>query len=255
MLDREIRTLFEEEDQRISIDERKRNEAMAFIGQKVEEKEKTMQVDRLGMIMSQIQYMDKSMLWIQIVVECIVIFLFLRFGYYETSQEDVLAYSIICSGVLGVLLPAAMHRSFANNVAELSETCYFNAKQIMVFQMAYSGILCLALLAGGIFFVGIRWKISFIRIGLYVVAPFAFSGCCCLGAMLTEVGRRTSYMFVVVGLFLGVFYIVLVSFTCIYQVSALLFWGIALIVGVCLFGIQLHILFQDIDKGEILCMN
>lgn len=255
MLDREIKTLFEESDQRISIDERKRNEVMAFLGQKIEEKKESMQVDRLSMIMSQLQYMDKSMLWIQIVVECIVIFLFLRFGYYETSQEDVLAYSIICSGVLGVLLLAAMHRSFANNVAELSETCYFNAKQIMVFQMAYSGILCLALLAGGIVFVGIRWKISFIRIGLYVVVPFAFSGCCCLGAMLTEVGRRTSYMFVVVGLFLGVFYIVLVSLPYIYQASALLLWGIALIVGVCLFGIQLHILFRDIDKGEILCMN
>lgn len=255
MLDREIKTLFEESDQRISINERKRNEAMVFLGQKVEEKEKTMQVDKLSMVMSQLQYMDRTMLWIQIAVECIVIFLFLRFGYYETSQEDVLAYSIICSGVLGVLLPAAMHRSFANNVAELSETCYFNAKQIMVFQMAYSGILCMALLAGGILFVGIRWKMSFVRIGLYVVVPFVFSSCCCLGAMLTEVGRRTSYMFVVVGLFLVVFYTFFVSIPYIYQASALVFWGIALIVGACLFGMQLHRLFRDIDKGEILCMN
>ena len=255
MDDRNIRRIFKESDQRILIEERKRNEAIEYLRQKVEEKEEIMRVNRLSVIMSLIQYMDKKMLWIQIAIECIVILLFGGMGYLEMPQEEVISYSIICFGVVGVLLPAVIHKSFANNVAELSETCYFNAKQIIVFQMAYSGIFSLVLLAGGIFFVGIRWQMSFIQIGLYVLVPFVFSGCCCLGILLTESGRRNMYTFVGVGLFLCVFYMVFVSIPYIYQASALLFWGAALIVGIFLFGIQLHMLFRYIDKGEILCMN
>lgn len=255
MLDREMRQLFEEAEQTIQIEQEKRRESIAKLLQLADDKKENGCIDRKSVIINQIRYMDKSMLWVQLLAELLIAFIFLRFGSLEIPRYDMIAYTIIFSGMIGVLLPAAIQRSFATNIVELSETCYFNTKQMVVFQMTYSGISCLLLLLVGILFVGMKWQINFVEIGLYVLVPFVFSSCCCLGVLLTETGRRNMHTFVGVGLFLGVFYIVLVSLPYIYQASALLFWGIALIVGVCLFGIQLHILFRDIDKGEILCMN
>ena len=167
----------------------------------------------------------------------------------------MIAYTIVYSGMLGVLLPAAVHRSFASNMAELSETCYFNTKQMVVLQMIYFGISSLVFITIGIFLVGVKWQIPLVQISLYGLVPFVLSGCCCLGALMTKNGRRNSYTFVGTTIFLGMFYMTLVSNSWICDSTVLFLWGILLLVGIFLFAIQLALLFRYIDKGEILCMN
>lgn len=169
------------------------------------------------------------------------------------SREDILAYTIIFSGVMGALAPCGIHKSLASKMAELGETCFFNTKQMVALQMVYSGIINLVLLIVGICFVGIKWQVGLLQIGLYILVPFFFSCCCCLGALLTAIGRRSQYTFVVVSMFAGVFFMVLASKPQIYKTSALSFWGVALVVGIFMFVMQIKILFHHIEKGEKLC--
>lgn len=255
MLDRNMKRLFEESDQMVQIDKEKKRKAMTDAGQMMKSERKSVCADRISIILNQSRYMDKAMLWIQLLTECIIGLIYLRFGSIDIPRQDMMAYTIIASGMLGVLLPAAIHRSFAANIAELSETCYFNTKQMVVLQMVYSGISSFVFFAVGILFMEAKWQINLIQISLYVLVPFVLSSCCCLGVLLTKTGRKNQYTFVGVGLFLGMFYMTLVSVPRVYQTAALFFWGLSLIVGVGLFGMQLAILFRYIDKGEILCMN
>lgn len=255
MLDREIKQIFVESDKKMIIDEQRRDKTIAYLMQQMDCSKEYSHVDTRQIIRNQIRYMDKTILWIQFGVELMVAFIFLRLGILDIPKDDIIAYATIFSGIIGVLVPAATHRSFASNMMELSEACYFNTKQMVVFQMVYSSIGSLVLLTIAILFIGVKWQVNLLQIGLYMLVPFLFSCCCCLGVILTEVGRRSSYIFVVVGLFTGIFHMILASMPYLYQASALLFWGIALVAGICIFAMQLNRLFRYIDKGEILCMN
>ena len=255
MLDREIKRSFEESDETILIDEKRKQETITYLMQEMDCVEEYTRINSIEVFLRQICYMDKTMFGIQLLIECIVMITFLRFGYLGIPREDMIAYAMILSGMLGVLVSGVIHRGFASHMAELSETCFFHTKQMVVFQMLCAGISSLIFLTVGILFVGMKWQVNLMQIGLYMLVPFVFSACCCLGATLTQAGRRSPYTFVVVGLLAGVLYMVLASIPYIYQTAALLFWRIALGVGVCSFGIQLNKLFRDIEKGEILCMN
>lgn len=255
MSDREIRQMFEETDKKIVIKKQKRSEAIANLMQTADSKKEPIRVDTKKVIMNQILYMDKTMLWIQLLAELIVMLIFLKLGRLEIAREDIVAYTIIFSGMMGIFVPGGIHRSFASHMVELSETCYFNTKQMVVFQMIYAGVGSLVLLVAGSLFVGINWQVNLVQISIYMLVPYIFSCCCCLGALLTETGRRNNYTFIVVGLLVNVFFIILASNPDVYRISALIFWATALGAGVLLFAIQLKILFHHIEKGEILCMN
>lgn len=254
-MDREAKRLFEEAQQQIVIDEERKKNGIANVVHSVNLKQKKSYASRWIVFLNQSRYMDKTILWIQLLAEAIVALIFFGFGNREVPRQDMIAYTIVCFGMLGVLLPAAVHRSFASNMAELSETCYFNTKQMVVLQMIYSGMSSLVFLLLGILFIGTKWQIPLVQISLYGLVPFVLSGCCCLGTLLTKNGRRNSYTFIGMALFLGIFYMTFMSIPCIWEPTALLFWGVFLVVGICLFGIQLAALFRYIDKGEILCMN
>ena len=254
-MDKKVKRLFEEAQQQMFIEEERKKSGIANVVHSADLKQKKTWAGRWNVFWNQGRYMDKTILWIQLLAEAMVAFLFCVFCTLEVPRQDMIAYIIVCSGMLGVLLPAALHRSFASNMAELSETCYFNTKQMVVLQMIYFGISSLVFITIGIFLVGVKWQIPLVQISLYGLVPFVLSGCCCLGALMTKNGRRNSYTFVGTAIFLGMFYMTLVSNSWICDSTVLFLWGILLLVGIFLFAIQLALLFRYIDKGEILCMN
>ena len=254
-MDKKVKRLFEEAQQQMFIEEERKKSGIANVVHSADLKQKKTWAGRWNVFWNQSRYMDKTILWIQLLAEAMVAFLFCVFCTLEVPRQDMIAYIIVCSGMLGVLLPAALHRSFASNMAELSETCYFNTKQMVVLQMIYFGISSLVFITIGIFLVGVKWQIPLVQISLYGLVPFVLSGCCCLGALMTKNGRRNSYTFVGTTIFLGMFYMTLVSNSWICDSTVLFLWGILLLVGIFLFAIQLALLFRYIDKGEILCMN
>lgn len=254
-MDKKVKRLFEEAQQQMFIEEERKKSGIANVVHSADLKQRKTWAGRWNVFWNQSRYMDKTILWIQLLAEAMVAFLFCVFCTLEVPRQDMIAYIIVCSGMLGVLLPAALHRSFASNMAELSETCYFNTKQMVVLQMIYFGISSLVFITIGIFLVGVKWQIPLVQISLYGLVPFVLSGCCCLGALMTKNGRRNSYTFVGTTIFLGMFYMTLVSNSWICDSTVLFLWGILLLVGIFLFAIQLALLFRYIDKGEILCMN
>ena len=254
-MDKKVKRLFEEAQQQMFIEEERKKSGIANVVHSADLKQKKTWAGRWNVFWNQSRYMDKTILWIQLLAEAMVAFLFCGFCTWEVPRQDMIAYIIVCSGMLGVLVPAALHRSFASNMAELSETCYFNTKQMVVLQMIYFGISSLVFITIGIFLVGVKWQIPLVQISLYGLVPFVLSGCCCLGALMTKNGRRNSYTFVGTTIFLGMFYMTLVSNSWICDSTVLFLWGILLLVGIFLFAIQLALLFRYIDKGEILCMN
>lgn len=254
-MDKKVKRLFEEAQQQMFIEEERKKSGIANVVHSADLKQKKTWAGRWNVFWNQSRYMDKTILWIQLLAEAMVAFLFCVFCTLEVPRQDMIAYIIVCSGMLGVLVPAALHRSFASNMAELSETCYFNTKQMVVLQMIYFGISSLVFITIGIFLVGVKWQIPLVQISLYGLVPFVLSGCCCLGALMTKNGRRNSYTFVGTTIFLGMFYMTLVSNSWICDSTVLFLWGILLLVGIFLFAIQLALLFRYIDKGEILCMN
>ena len=254
-MDKKVKRLFEEAQQQMLIEEERKKSGIANVVHSADLIQKKSYASRWNLFLNHSRYMDKTILWIQLWAVVIVAFLFCFFCTWEVPRQDMIAYTIVYSGMLGVLLPAAVHRSFASNMAELSETCYFNTKQMIVLQMIYFGISSLIFLLLGILFVGTKWQIPLVQISLYGLVPFVLSGVCCLGALLTKKGRRNSYTFAGTTFFLGIFYMTLVSIPWICDSTVLFLWGIFLLVGIFLFGIQLALLFRYIDKGEILCMN
>lgn len=254
-IDMEIYDRFHNTADRLIIHEKRKKETMLFLQKQIADKPIGIISSKTHIFLNQIKYMDKSMTWIHMVVCIVLLLITIFFSRYGVEKENIILISMILSGILGVVTIVEVSRIFFSGIAELSESCYFNVKQIVAFQMLISGIINLTVLFIGILFVGFQWKIHLLQIGLYVFVPFVTAQCCCLRVLLTEAGRRNSYLLVMVGVFLVVFYMVLASMPDLYLATSLTLWGIAFLIGLLLMGMQIKALFRGIEKGDILCMN
>lgn len=255
MKNSKIKTLFHTAEGAIHIDGEKKQETLELLEREIDKK-KIADVDgNVQIWKNQFQYMDKRMFLVQ-AAECVFMLLYVIFmKHFGMGREEMIVSSVILSGILGILWVLQVGRLFYPNMAELAESCYFNTKQLAVFSMVYSGIISLAILMVMVLFVGYEWKIRFLQVGLYVLVPCVYTGCFCLGTLLTETGRRNPYIVAVTGSFAVALQIVIASIPRIYQPSAMLFWGAAFVVGIALLGIQVKVMFRELEKGEILCMN
>lgn len=254
-IDQELYDRFRNTADSLVIDEERKKESILFLQKQIANKPIGILNSRIHIFLNQIRYMDKSTTWIHTAVCIILLLIMIFFSRYGMEKEDIILISMVLSGILGVVTIVEVSRIFFSGIAELSESCYFNVKQIVAFQMLISGILNLTVLFIGIVFVGFQWKIHMLQIGLYLLVPFVMAQCCCLRVLLTEVGRRSSYLLVMVGAFLIVFYMILASIPGLYLVTALTLWGVAFLIGLLFMGIQIKALFRGIEKGDILCMN
>lgn len=263
MIEKDIREQFRITDRNVVIDEKKKEETLSFIQDEIAGKQAGFMNSRKRILLQQFWYMDKSMIAVHAAV-CIfpVLVMAVLHGYKgygelmtEINEKDIILISTILSGILGVISIMEISRVFFSGIAELSESCYFNVRQIVAFQMFFSGIVNLVVLSVCVLFVSMRWKMGLLRIGLYILVPFIIAECCCLMVVLSEAGRRNSYLLIMLGAFIVVFYCILASSPELYRATALAVWGAALIIGLLLLAVQIKLLFRGIKKGEILCVN
>ena len=251
----DIKSMFASADALLPINaERKRN-TLQRLQQEIADKKVLLVSNRRKIWLNQMRYADRSMICFHLLGCIIMLLLIVMMDVRQIDSESIIAASMILAGVLGTLSVLEVGKVCFARLSELSETCFFNVRQMAAFDMILSGILNLTALSAGILFVGFRWKIWLIQIGLYIMVPFIFAQCVCLGVLLTETGRKNGWLTAVAGLFLSVVYAILASTPLLYTTSALFIWAIALVVGAVILGLQTKALFTAIYKGEILCAN
>lgn len=251
----ESKDWFRVTDSAIKIDEKRKEETIMLLQKNITEKNISVISSRKRILFNQFRYMDKSMIYVHLIF-CIVLLLIAAvMKHYGAEEAEIISYSLLLSGVLGIVSVVGISRIFGTGIAELSESCYFNVRQIVALHMLISGIINLTVLSVGIVFVGVQWQISLLRLGLYIMVPFVTTQSCCLKVMLTEAGRKNSYLLIMVGVFLVMFYMIIGSISEVYKATAYAVWAVALIIGLMLTGVQIKALFRGIEKGEIICMN
>lgn len=253
--DIDIKAMFASADALLPIDAERKTRTMERLRQEIAGKEVLLVSNRRKIWLNQMRYADRSMLAFHILGCIVMLALMVMMHVLRIDNEFMIAASMIFSGVLGSLSALEVGKICFAELSELSETCFFNVRQKAAFDMIISGIINLTSLTSGILFVGFQWKIWLLQIGLYILVPFIFAQCVCLGVLLTEAGRKNGWLTAVAGIFLCVFYAILASTPQLYTTSALFIWAIALVVGIVVLGIQTKALFTEINKGEILCTN
>lgn len=253
--DHDIKEKFRITDRLMQIDENRKRESISLLQNKINEKQINMAHHGRKILLQQVRYMDKLIMITQIVLYVIVVIIAIMMRQKGVLEEEIILFSILISGLFGIISIAQISRIFSSGIAELSESCYFNVKQIVAFQLLISGVMNLTMLFFVILFVGLFWKIALIQIGLYILVPFVIAQCCCLKALLLEIGRKNSYLLIIVGIFITILYIVIASIPRVYQLTALSIWGVSFVVGILLLGMQVRALFEGIERGDMLCMN
>lgn len=252
---KDIQDRFRITDRLVKIDGHKKEETMQILQKQIADKQMTVLNSRKRIIRNQIRYMDKSIAGVHMLLCLLLLSVAMIMHQKGAGEEDIILVSMVLSGILGIVSIAEIGHIFYPGIAELSESCYFNVRQIVAVWMFLTGIINLAALCIGILFVGAGWKMNLVQIGLYIMVPFVIAESCCLGVLLSEAGRKNSYLLIMVGAFLVVFYMILASMPDLYRISALAIWGIAFFAGSFILGIQIKRLFKGIKRGEIICMN
>lgn len=250
-----INALFTEADKMLHISEKRKSSTMDILRKKIEEKPLILINNKRLIMWNQLKYMDKSMLIFHALICMAVLLSMALMSRYGMEDEEIILISVMLSGFLGVISIVEISRIFSSGIAEISESCYFNVKQMVAFNMLISGIINLTLLSVEILFAGYKWKIELVRVALYILIPFIFVECCCLGVLLLEVGRKKTYLMIMVGVFAIALYLILMSDPRLYRATAFSTWLIALFVGLFILSMQIRILFSGIKKGEMICTN
>lgn len=251
----ELYEIFNNADRKLQIDNRRKNDTLLFLQKKINEKQLRLVNDKKQILLNQIKYMDKSVFMLHILIFVIMLPVMTFMERNGNEIKDIIITSVILSGLMGTFSIIEISRVFFSGIAEISESCYFNVRQIVAFYMFISGIINIALLSIGIIFVSYSWKIELLRIGLYILVPFVFTECCCLGVLLTEAGRKNSYLLVIAGIFVIVFHLILSTSLDLYNAAALFIWVMTFAAGLLILGLQIKILFSGIKEGEIICTN
>lgn len=239
----------------IRIDEKRKAETMDILQKEISEKQIGILNSRKLIIKGQIRYMDKSVIVIHTLLCMILSAAGVIMVCQGASKEDMILFSMMLSCVMGIVSIVQTGRIFSSGIAELSESCYFNIKQIVALHMVLSGIINLTFLLLSIFFVGIRWKMNLLQTGLYLLVPLVMTQCCCLRVLLTEAGRKNTYLLVMTGVFSMIFCLLIASIPELYRITALTVWCIAFIIGLLLLGIQVKSLFKGMERGDMICTN
>ncbi|MDE6845604.1 MAG: hypothetical protein K2J99_07545 [Lachnospiraceae bacterium] len=251
----DLRSLFLSADSHLTIDEERRRSALNVLRKEIEYKEVRLVVSRRRIWQNQLRYADRSMFIFHLTGCAFMLLLMVFMNMQNVDSAIMITSAMILAGILGSFSVLEVGRICFAKLAELSETCFFNVRQMAAFDMILSGIINLTALFAITLFAGHKWQIRLVQIGLYILVPFIFTQCACLGTLLTETGRRNAWLVAAIGVFLSVFYVILASMPRLYTESALFIWLIALLTGMVIFGIQIKTLFREIGKGEILCTN
>lgn len=251
----DIKSLFASADSRLTIDANRKRNTLKLVRTQIEHKEIRLVCSKRQIWLHQFRYADRNMLLVHLLGCFFILLLMILMSVRCTDNQFMIVAAMILAGVLGSISILEVGRVCFSKLSEIGESCFFNVTQMAAYDMVFSGLINLVALSAIILFAGWQWKIRLIQIGLYILVPFIFTQCVCLGVLLTEIGRRNVWLIAAVGGFLSVFYVILASTPRLYTESALFIWIIALLIGAAVFAIQVHALFREIGKGEILCTN
>lgn len=254
MEDKRLKEIFRESERYICIDEERKEKTLYLLREEINKK-KIFLNDKEMIVKNQIIYMDKTSVIGSIVSSIIIIMLIALFSKLGWENREVIASNSVFSSLLSVLSLAGVSNLFSSRLSELEESCYFNVKQVITFQMISNGIIDLTILLIVTILVGSQWKIMIFQVGLYAFVPYVFTQCCCLVSLLTKAGRQSSYIIFVVGIFTCFVFGIVSMIPQIYSASAMTVWIIAFIVGIAILSIEIRVLFYEIGKGDILCTN
>lgn len=243
----DIKRMFDENDRSVIISVSKKQETLKHVEMGLKEQSAIAVRNNWQMLKFQIYYMDKTILIVHLIACLIIVFL--------GSCRQWGQVSMIVSGALGALSFLEVGNIFFSRMTELGESCYFNVRQHTAFRMAYSGLISLAALLLTTVSASLKYQLDIMKTGIYILVPFVFTECVCITVMLMEAGRRNLLLIVATGIFSALFWAVMSSIPDVYEVSALAFWGVALIAGIGILVIQVRRFFGALDKGEILCAD
>lgn len=250
-----LKAAFRAADSCLIIDQKRKQDTLCTLHIAIEHKEVCLVYSRRRIWQNQLRYADRNMAAFHLLGYFVMLSLMMLMNVKNVDRGFMITSTMILAGVLGSLSILTVSRVCFSKLAELSESCFFNVRQMTAFDMVFSGLINMIVLSVMIIFAGCRWQIRLIQIGLYILVPYVFTQCVCLSVLLTEAGRRNVWLIAGVGGFLSVFYVILASTPRLYTESALFIWIIALLLGAGLLAIQIHALFREISKGEILCTN
>lgn len=131
----DIKKLFEENDRNVIINASRKQETMQCIRAQNTSIKNIPTVRWYYIVRGQFHYMDKSILYIHLAV-CISMVCFVWTDWYELQSWE--KYGMIFSGVLGALSILETGSMFFSRMTELEASCYYNVRQLTVFQMTYS---------------------------------------------------------------------------------------------------------------------
>ncbi len=253
-----IRELFENSKREIVIDTGRKEAAFKVLQKELNGGSGWLRGDNRGkmkIFIRQIYYMDRMTPGLQAGGGIVMFLVMVILGKMNLDGEDLIVCGMLLSTLLSAFSVLGMGRIFAANTAELSESCYFNVKQLIGLRMITSGILNLTVLFLVVLTVGCQWSLGLMPVALYMFVPYVMTQCGCVGVLLTESGRKNPYVMIGTGLLLCACHLCVASVPGIYEASAILFWGIAFAAGMMIMGIQVRILFAGLEKGEMLCMH
>lgn len=252
----DLNKLFRESDRFIEVDRKGRERTLERLYGAYEEmngERTSVTAGYAEIVISQLRYMDKGIWIADAAVNLLFILIFFLMKHYGAEERDITMTAMLLASVSGGVSIWILSGLFSNGAGELAETCYFNAKQLAGLEMAVLGGINLILLAFAVFYVGIQWKLSLFRIGVYVGVPFLFTVSVCLGGLMAETRRRKSALTAGAGVLSAVLVLAAAAVPQVYLPSASAVWCMALAAGTAVLVVQVRRFFNAIGRGEILC--
>lgn len=253
----DLKSRFTAADRQLPIDERRKSETLAILCRETQSRANRPVQNKRLLLRNLLRYTDRSLPGIHILCCTALLLLLLYAGNRDFFGENDAAVMVFLSMVFPCCLTFfsyfELRQLCLTGIAELGKTCFFHASHLAALTMAFSGILNLMAVSAGIFLAGLQWKIRLLQLGLYVLVPFIFMQCLCLGCMLTETGRRHPWLNAALGLTLPLCLSSLSQSQTAYTEAALLVWAAALFTGILILAAEVRIFFIKLEKGDILC--
>lgn len=253
----DLKSRFAAADSELPIDEGRRSETLSLLCREIQARANRPIQNKRLQLCNLLRYTDRCLPGIHILCCAVMLLLLLYAGNHDFTGENDAAVMVFLSMVFPCCLTLfsyfELRQLCLTGIAELGKTCFFHAGQLVGLTMAFSGILNLMAVSAGILFISLQWKIRLLQLGLYVLVPFIFMQCLCLGCMLTETGRRYPWLHAALGLPLALCLATLVQDRTIYTEAVLLAWAASLFAGILMLSVEVRVFFKKLEKGDILC--
>lgn len=251
----DIRALFRESDAEIGIDEEKKRYALKTLEKQVYNRKISPARSRARLVKNQLYYMDKRLWAAALLLNLLFLLALPGMGAGGADEREIRTFSMVAASVSGTVSILVLARNFTNGIAELTETCYFDARQLVAMELTALGAMNFVILTLEILYVSFHWKIWIFRAGIHIAAPFFFTVAICLGCLMAEPGRNKSYVLAGAGLLSAA---AAGALSCVPQAFALpaaALWYVGFAAGLAVLFLQIRRLFAEIGKGELLCAD